>query len=252
MPDGETLAYVHSPGRSPGVLFLPCFMSNMRSTKPRAILDFCEEHSLEFTALDYYCHGESSCSEEKIGTIGRWMDDALVVLDSITTSPKQIIVGSSMGAWLMMLVARKRLDRIEGLLGIASAPDFTITMADRIDNNAALASQMQNEGFCDIPSDYDVAGYYRIHRQFLVEAETHAILHSGISQKRIILGDVPLRLIHGKLDKDIDFKQSQILFSEIQCQDKELVLVDEGNHRLSKPDEIKIILTALQNILPQQ
>lgn len=246
--DGEKLAYLHSPGQSPGVVFLPGFMSNMRSTKQRAIFNFCQEHSLEFTTLDYYGHGESSCSvDERKGSIGRWMDDAIVVLDSISTSPKQIIVGSSMGAWIMILLAETRLERIEGLLGVSSAPDFTSLMADSIYSNDSLARQMQTEGYCDLPTDYDAKGYYTIHQDFLNEAETHTILSNA--RNRIDLGDVPLRLIHGKQDKDIDYKQSEALFSQIKSQDKGLILVEGGDHRLSKPEEIEVILKALKDLL---
>lgn len=243
--DGETLAYIHSAGQSPGVVFLPGFMSNMRSTKSQAIFEFCHRHAIEFTTLDYYGHGESTClAGEKRGSIGRWTDDAIQILDHISKSPKQIVVGSSMGAWIMTLLAEARLEKVDGLVGIASAPDFTSTIAETICNDISLSRQMDTNGFCDLRTDYNANGYYRIYKEFLDEASTHTIL-SGEGFDF----DVPIRLLHGTKDKDIDFKYSQELFSKIRSPDKELILVDEGDHRLSKPEEIRVILKTLENIL---
>jgi len=244
--DGEQLAYLHHSGQSPGIIFLPGFQSSMRSTKSQALFNFCQERSLEYATLDYYGHGESSSSDEKKGTIGRCMSDAMAVLDNVTTSPQQILVGSSMGAWLMILIAQERLERIGGLVGIASAPDFTSIISSHVDGNDDLSTQMQTKGYCDLPTGYDEKGYYTIQEEFLKEAETHFIL----SDDHVLIElDVPIRLIHGKRDRDISYECSKKLFRQVRSQDKELLLIEDGDHRLSKPEDLKIMLHALNDIL---
>mmetsp|Transcript_26745 Transcript_26745/g.39626 ORF Transcript_26745/g.39626 Transcript_26745/m.39626 type:complete len:261 (-) Transcript_26745:9-791(-) len=242
--DGETLAYLHHPGKSPGIMFLPGFQSTMKSSKPQAIFDFCQVNGLEYTALDYYGHGESSGSmNDEKGTIKRWISDAIHILDRVPEAPEQILVGSSMGSWLMLLLSKERVDRIKGLVGIASAPDFTSLLTEQINDDTSLSEQMKSSGYCDLPTQYDPKGYYRIHQTFLMQAESHFILSTECKIH------VPLRLIHGRQDEDIPYNISQTLFDKVVCNDKKLILVDNGNHRLSKPHELEIIITAIKDIL---
>ena len=246
------LAYIHHPGQSqsPGIMFLPGFKSVMRSTKSRAIFNFCEEQSLEFTTLDYYGEGESrdsdTNSEETKKSIGQWKNDVIAVFDNIPSSQKQIIVGSSMGSWLMILLAKARFERMEGLLGIASAPDFTSLFMGDIAKSDKLANQMEMMGYCDLPTKYDSQGFYRIYQSFLDEAERHFVMTNPRGTLDL---DIRLRLIHGMDDKDIDHTLSEILFSEFQTEDKKLHLIEGGDHRLSKPDEIEIIIETLKDLL---
>ena len=251
MEDGEQLAYMHHPGRSPGIVFLPGYKSTMRSKKPTALYSFCHERCLEFTTLDYYGHGESSCSNERKETIGRWKNDAIAVMEHVSTAPTQILVGSSMGAWLMILIAQARKDGRDfgGLLGIGSACDFTSTISGCIRGDKGLSEQMQSRGYCDMPTEYDAKGFFRIYQDFLNEAEQHFVL-SNKNDNRIDL-DIPLRLIHGKEDKDIGIESSEALMQEFRGQDKELIVVDGGNHRLSEPEEIGIILNTLNEMLDE-
>jgi pimeloyl-ACP methyl ester carboxylesterase len=246
------LAYIHSPGNSPGVVFLPGFMSTMRSTKPRAIFNYCQEHDLEFTTFDYSCHGESSCSNPQESSISRWMQEALWILEETTTSPRQIIVGSSMGAWIMVLLAQsKRTNRtsspnIVGLVGIASAPDFAVSFSETIYSNSDLTRQMEDLGYSDLPTEYDESGYYRIYANFLKDADETKKLFTNCS---IDIGNIPVNLLHGKEDIDVDSSQSEALFSKIASSDcKELVLIEGGDHRLSKPHELEIIRNSLDHV----
>eukprot|EP00979_Chaetoceros_neogracilis_P008925 scaffold2006_cov283-Chaetoceros_neogracile.AAC.9 len=241
--DGERLAYWHQPGKAPGIMFLPGFQSTMKSKKSAAILGFCQKDGLEFTTLDYYGHGQSSGSDSENGSIERWMSDAINILDGISEEPDQIIIGSSMGAWLMMLLMIERAGRIKGLVGIASAPDFTHILQQQIENDKFLSKQMESSGYCDLPTKYDTKGYYRIHKRFLHQAASLFILSSECKV------DVPLRLIHGKNDEDILWHSSQALYDKVISKDKELIIVDGGDHRLSKPHELKVILDTLKNII---
>lgn len=129
--EGGSIAYQHTNGRSPGIVFLGGLMSDMQGTKANYLSEFCHKIGHSFIRFDYFGHGSSSGNFQQ-GTIGRWKQDALTVLDELTTEP-QILVGSSMGGWLMILVARERKERIAGLIGIASAPDFTKTIVDSLD-----------------------------------------------------------------------------------------------------------------------
>jgi pimeloyl-ACP methyl ester carboxylesterase len=117
------LAHEHVPGEPPGVLFCGGFTSDMTGTKALAMEAFCREQGRAFTRFDYSGHGSSS-GDFADGTIGGWADDALAVVDRVTEGPL-LVVGSSMGGWIMLLVALARPDRIAGLIGIAAAPDFT-------------------------------------------------------------------------------------------------------------------------------
>lgn len=250
LDNGNTLAYIHSVGDSPGIFYLPGFQSTMKSTKSRALFHFCQEKSLEFTTLDYYNHGESTRSDDTTspGTIGRWLSDAMTVLDQIPENSSQIFVGSSMGSWLMMLLLQSRPERVSGLVGIASAPDFTSLIAQDISANPLYSSQMQTMGYCEYPTKYDARGFYRIHKELLEEAQSHFILEH--ERKFDLHHEIPLRLIHGKQDEDVDYNVSIKLLDRISsCDNKRLILVDDGDHRLSKPKELEVILHAIEEII---
>ena len=121
--DGETIAYHQTPGKSPGIVFLTGFKSDMTGSKALATERLCKNLGHAFLRFDYFGHGKSSGLFEE-GTIGRWAKDTTTVLDKLTKGP-QILVGSSMGGWIMLLAAQSRIERIAGLVGIAAAPDFT-------------------------------------------------------------------------------------------------------------------------------
>ena len=122
-PDGARIAYHRTPGREPGIVFFGGYSSDMTGTKALALEAYASERGQAFVRFDYQGHGQSSGAFAD-GTIGLWLSDALAVLDAVTDGP-QIIVGSSMGGWIMLLTARQRPDRVAALVGIAAAPDFT-------------------------------------------------------------------------------------------------------------------------------
>src|ERR1700675_1498312 len=122
-PQGATIAYRRLLGAAPGIVFLGGFRSDMTGTKALFLEDYCRRRGQAFVRFDYFGHGASS-GDVAQGTIGRWREDAIAIIDSLTTGP-QILVGSSMGGWAMLLAALARPGRIAGLVGIAGAPDFT-------------------------------------------------------------------------------------------------------------------------------
>src|SRR5580658_9285655 len=125
-PPGATIAYHRLAGAAPGIIFLGGFRSDMTGTKALFLEDYCRRRGRAYARFDYFGHGESS-GDFADGTIGRWRDDAIAVIDSLSEGP-QILVGSSMGGWLMVLAALARPDRVRALVGIAAAPDFTMDL----------------------------------------------------------------------------------------------------------------------------
>lgn len=245
--DGEQVAYINKPGEGLGIVFLPGYQSTMRGTKSEAFFELCEESNLEYTTFDYYGHGESSMSDERKGTIGRWKGDAIEVLDRVTSNPRQLLIGSSMGGWISWLVLKERRQRIAGILNIATAPDFTQLLRKEIDDNNDLCIQMNSVGYSDIRTHYDKKGYYRIFQEFLNEAEQHFILQTFKDDYFDI--DVPVSFVHGTNDIDISSMWSERLYDSLNTNDKEFLLVTDGDHRLSRPEDITCIKEYLKKLL---
>lgn len=256
--NGHQLAYAHAPGKSPGVIFLPGFMSTMNSTKSKSIYQYCQQNGLEFTSLDYSGHGETLRKQDQnvdsMLTISQWMEEALCILRHVTVNKQQIVVGSSMGSWIAVLLAKYEStkdyclspppSKISGILGIASAPDFTSILSEQIQSDGYLKNQMRELGYSDIPTDYSETGFYRIYNDFLLDSEHHFILH-----RPCLHLNIPVTLIHGTKDKDVPFIYSEKLFSKLNAQQSnELILVENGDHRLSKPHELEQILLALDGL----
>jgi pimeloyl-ACP methyl ester carboxylesterase len=237
--DGSSIACRHTPGITPGVLFLPGFRSNMQGIKALALEDYCLCQGRQFTRFDYTGHGESSGRFED-GSIGSWRDDALHVLDRISSGP-QLLVGSSMGGWIMLLLALARPERVSGLLGIAAAPDFTETRRERLD--AVQRQQLETLGYCEQPNSYDDARPYRIGRRLLDESREHCLLGQPIAI------DAPIRLIHAMDDPDVPWQRSLELADRVSSADVELHILKRGGHRLSEPADLQRLLRVLDAML---
>jgi len=236
---GHYLAYRHCPGCSPGILFCPGFHSDMQGNKAIALEAYCRENNRQFTSFDYFGHGQSSGAVEE-GTIGRWREDTLAILDGVTRGP-QIIVGSSMGGWMMLLAALGRPDRITALLGIASAPDMTEQQRKRL--NKEQLQSLAEQGWYELPNEYDDKVPHRIRQNFLDEAERHFVLGEPIPIT------VPVRLLHGLKDIDVPWDRSLILARRLESVDVALHLVKNGDHRLSKPGDLKLLINTLHQLL---
>src|SRR5579863_7401581 len=163
-PGGATIAYHRLAGAAPGVVFLGGFRSDMTGTKALFLEDYCRRSGRAFVRFDYFAHGRSSGDFDE-GTISRWRDDAISVIDSLTAGP-QILVGSSMGGWIMVLAALARPGRMAALVGIAAALDFT---ADLLPQRLSEAQQraLHDEGRVILASPYAPDGY--LYTRALVE-----------------------------------------------------------------------------------
>jgi len=238
--DGSMIAYRHTAGKTPGVMFLTGFKSDMQGGKATALEDFCVSRGQAFTRFDYYGHGESSGAFED-GTIGRWADDAVHVLDTVTEGP-QILVGSSMGGWIMLLAALRRPERIAGLVGIAAAPDFTRDLIPPALTPDQLA-ELDAQGYCDIPNCYDDQEPYRIRKSLLDEGDNHLLLNGDIAL------DVPVRLIHGIEDADVPWQTALKISEHLTSRDVEIQFVKAGDHRLSEPHDLDRLTRTVGTLL---
>jgi pimeloyl-ACP methyl ester carboxylesterase len=228
-PGGATIAYHRLPGASPGIVFLGGFRSDMTGTKALFLGDYCRGRGRAFVRFDYFGHGASS-GDFSLGTIGGWREDAIAVIDSLTSGP-QILVGSSMGGWIMLLAALARPGRIAALVGIAGAPDFTEELLwPRL--SPAQREEMVERGRVVLPSEFDPAGY--LYTGALVEdGKRHLLLRAPIPL------DVPVRLLHGLADASVPWQLSLRVAERLAGRDVAVTLVKDGDHRLSSPADLE-------------
>jgi len=240
--DGSTIAYHRCSGKSPGVVFLTGFKSDMTGGKALALEEHCLQRGQAFLRFDYTGHGQSSGKFEE-GCIGQWAEDAIYALDQLTEGP-QILVGSSMGGWIMLLAALQRPQRIAGLIGIAAAPDFT---EDLIWNafTDAQKTEMTAQGYVDLPNCYEDQAPYRI-SQKLVEDGRHQLLLG----KEIAL-EMPIRLIQGIKDADVPWSTAARIMEKVTSTDVEVTYVKSGDHRLSEPRDLARLTQTLDGLLDQ-
>ncbi len=239
LKNGEELAYYKTEGKQPGVVFLGGFRSDMNGSKALAIEKFCKENNRQFIRFDYRGHGESSGKFEQC-LIGDWKEDVVTILDELCTQP-QILVGSSMGGWLMLLAAIERPQKVAALIGIASAPDFT----EHLLLDAFTAIQMadlQEYGKVEVPNCYDDEPYI-ITRDFIAESGNHLVLDGEIDI------NCPVYLIHGMQDEDVPWEFSVTLNEKIKSKDVKTMLVDDGDHRMSSPKHLAIIIRTIDKML---
>lgn len=236
--DGTILAYYKTQGRKAsgegaapeaGLVFLGGFMSDMSGTKAVALEAYARRAGREFLRFDYRGHGASSGRFED-GTVGLWAADAVAVLDALTEGP-QILIGSSMGGWIMLLAALSRPERIAGLIGIAAAPDFTEDLIWRR-ATAEQRTMLLRDGHIDRPSEYSDTPY-RITRRLIEEGRDHLLLGAPIALT------CPVRLIHGLADVDVPWQTSLRLAEALRSDDVEVTLVKNAAHRLSAPHDLR-------------
>ena len=232
-PDGATIAYHKtaaddSQSRAPGVMFLGGFMSDMTGSKALALEASARARGQGFLRFDYQGHGASSGRFEE-GTIGRWAEDAVAVLDEVTDGP-QVLVGSSMGGWIMLLTALARPQRVAGLVGIAAAPDFTESLMWQ-QFTPEIRATIEREGVYLQPSDYGEAPY-PITMALIEDGRRHLLMDRPIPLT------CPVRLIHGTADPDVPYTLSLDLMGRLESTDVEVTLVKGGGHRLSEPEDL--------------
>ncbi len=239
LADGGFLACHRSLGARPGVVFLGGFTSDMTGVKATTLERWCRGRGQGFVRFDYSGHGASS-GRFADGTIGRWAEEALAVLDRLTEGP-QILVGSSMGAWLMLLAALARPERIAGLLGLACAVDFTeYLLWQRLD--PPLRERLRRERVISLPSPHGEP--YIIALDLIEESAQHRLLDRPELPIRC-----PVRLIHGMGDADVPWRISVQVAERMASSDVRVMLVKDGEHTLSREQDLILLTRTLGDML---
>jgi pimeloyl-ACP methyl ester carboxylesterase len=235
---GRKLAYHKTQGRGPGVVFLGGFMSDMSGTKAVFLEDWAKSQGRGFLRFDYSGHGESSGTFAE-GCIGDWAEDALEALSKLTEGP-QILVGSSMGGWIALLLARKVPKRVHGLVGVAAAPDFTedsmwpgLTDAQR--------AEILEQGQISVPNGYDDTPY-TLTRHLFEDGKMQLVLRTPLDLP------FPVRLMQGTSDEAVATSVPLRMIAHATCPDMRLTLVKDADHRFSTPACLEMITAAITEL----
>lgn len=244
LPDGRRIAYRRRAAGQltqgcKGIMFLSGFRSDMTGTKASFLDSHCAARGLGFLRFDYSGHGKSS-GDFTDGTIGRWTEEALAVMEGAGDDPL-VLVGSSMGGWIMLLAALARPERVAGLIGVAPAPDFT----ERLVWNGLSAAErdaMMTRGRLEQPSQYaDTPSV--LTRALVEEGRRHLLLGAPIGLR------CPVRLLHGMADPDVPHGLSLELAGRLAGDDVRVTLIKDGDHRLSRPQDLALLAQAVDELV---
>lgn len=233
--DRPRLAYRLRAGREPTLVFLPGYASDMDGTKALALDALAEERGQAMLRFDYSGTGSSEGAFED-GTLEGWLDEALLLVDTLTGGPL-VLIGSSMGGWIALQVALRRPERVHALVGIAAAPDFTdwgFTWSQK----QALRKQGRLEALNPYGPDPQVTT-----RGFWESGERLRLLGDEIAI------DCPVRLVHGDADQDVPLAVATKLCRQLRSADVQLLTIKGGGHRLSEPHELDAILRTVSALL---
>ena len=237
--DQTKLGYRLWPGEGPVVVFLPGYKSDMSGTKANMLSNFCKQNGQACLLFDYSGHGVSQ-GEFIDGTIGRWTQDAIEVIRHAVDERPVVLVGSSMGGWVMLLAAIELKQQVAAMLGIAVAPDFT----EELMWNGFSESQRQelkSKGVIYLPSEYEEP--FPVSYAAILDGRENLLLNAEIDIS------CPSGFIHGMCDEDVPWETSLRTISRLKANDVELRLLKNGDHRLSSDDQLKIIQQMLLDIL---
>jgi len=238
------IATICEPGEAPGVLWMQGFKSDMISTKATALSEWTRAQDVAYTRFDYSGHGQSSGRFEQ-GTIGRWLEEAIAVFSHVTAGP-QVVVGSSMGGYLALLVLKRLLAtrpeearRIKALVLIAPAWDMTEELMWRQFPDD-VKQRIEADGVWLRPSQY--GDPYPITKELIADGRQHLVGHSPWDPGR------PVRIIQGRLDPDVPYSHAVRLMSILTGADQSLIEVPDGEHRLSRPQDLELLFETIAEI----
>jgi pimeloyl-ACP methyl ester carboxylesterase len=236
LPDGRRIAFRFAPGNQPAIVFLPGYMSDMAGGKASAVFDWARARGRAALLLDYSGCGMSSGLFAE-GTLSRWRDEVLALVEALCRGPV-IFIGSSMGGWLMLLCALALpAERRAALLGIAPAPDFTdwgTSEADKV-RLAAGEAVLQENPYGPDPTP--------THPGFWLDGQANRLLTGEIAL------DCPVRLLHGQEDPDVPWAISLRLAESLRSADVQVTLIKDGDHRLSRDTDIALLLRTLEALV---
>ena len=232
-------------GSGPGLLWLGGFNSDMGGTKALALDDWAAEHGRACVRFDYSGHGESGGAFID-GTIGRWLEEAIAVFEQFCRGP-QVVIGSSMGGWMALLLARAIARReaagaaLAGLVLIAPAPDFTEQLMWNAFSDE-VREEIRTRGVWMRPSEYGDGTPYPITRTLIEEGRNHLLLGSAIEV------GCPVRILQGAQDPHVPWQHAFALAHRLPAEDVVLTMIQDGDHRLSRPQDIARIISAVAEI----
>ena len=238
-PQGRHIAYLQTQGRGPGVVFLGGFRSDMTGSKALHLQAWAEETGRAFLRFDYSGHGASHGAFAD-GAISDWLQDAESVIHALTEGP-QILIGSSMGGWIALLLARARPESVAALVTIAAAPDFTRRIRD-VEFSAADRARLKSAGRVERPSDYSDSPYI-ITSRLIEDGEANLILDQPLALP------MPVRFLQGTADTDVPPSVAHGLFNHADGPDIRLTLVKGADHRFSTPDCLHLISETIASLL---
>ena len=235
LPDGRRLAFRRTAGTGPTLVFLPGYMSDMAGSKACAVFDWAAAQGRSCLLLDYSGCGESD-GDFADGTLTRWRDEVLTLIEALAPGPV-VLIGSSMGGWLMLLVGLALGDRLAGLIGIAAAPDFTDWGYDA-DQQAVLARG--ETVFEDNPYGPEPTP---THAPFWADGQAQRLINRPIAL------NCPVRLLHGQRDPDVPWELALTLAEQLHSDDVQVTLIKDGDHRLSRDADIALLLRTLESLV---
>jgi len=234
MPDGRRIAFRKREGTGPAIVFLPGYMSDMEGSKATSLYQWAQATGRACLLLDYSGCGASP-GDFAEGTLTHWSDEVLALVEAEVEGPV-ILVGSSMGGWLMLLCARKLGRRVAALVGIAAAPDFTDWGFDEAAKTRLAAGDTH---YIDNPYGPEPTP---IHAKFWHDAEMQRQLQDEIPL------DCPVRLLHGQADAEVPWEIALSTAAELRSEDVQVILVKDGDHRLSRDSDIALLLNTIAAI----
>ncbi|MCB2109909.1 MAG: alpha/beta hydrolase [Defluviimonas sp.] len=237
-PEGRRIAYDRIGGAGPGVVFLGGFRSDKEGTKALALEAWARAEGRAFLRFDYSGHG-SSGGDFLDGAIGDWAEDARAAIRMLTEGP-QVLVGSSMGGWIALLIARDLPERVAGLVTIAAAPDFTETMRAGFSPEEQRA--LMEAGQVALPSDYSDEPYV-ITRRLIEDGRRHFVLQAPLKLR------MPVRMLQGTDDSDVPVAVATRLLDHAEGPDLRLTIVKGADHRFSTPECLRLIEVSVLKVL---
>jgi pimeloyl-ACP methyl ester carboxylesterase len=237
--DGERIAFHGVPGASPGLFFLHGFRSEMTASKAEFVAALARTQGPGFTRFDYSGHGRSSGAFED-GTIGSWLSDSLAIFDQMTMGP-QIVIGSSMGGWLGLLLAIARPERVRAVIGIAAAPDFT---EDLLWEGLSSVQQqvLMAEGRLEM-TDLSGGEPYILTKKLIESGREHLLLRNPIAIQ------CPVRLLHGMADMDVPWQTAVKIAERVTSTDVRVDLVKDAGHRFSRDTDLALLRKIVEETL---
>lgn len=237
LPDGRRIAFRHAPGQDPTLVFLPGYMSDMAGGKATAVFDWATANGCACLLLDYSGCGESN-GDFADGTLSRWRGEVISLVGAVCPGPV-VLIGSSMGGWLMLLAALALPGRCAGLIGLAAAPDFTAWGRSDEDKARLAAGEIVYE-----PNQYGPEPT-PTHPGFWADGQNLLLLSDGIAI------DCPVRLLHGQADPDVPWQVSLELADALHSADVQVTLIKNGDHRLSRDADIALLLRTVAALVAQ-